>query len=562
MNRFLLTAVTAAVLLVPSSSALAASGDLDTTFSGDGRALIDFGAIESASGVAVQPDGKIVLAGASRAAGGKDDFLVARLNRDGTPDATFSDDGRIVFSFGLSGATTNDKARAVALGSDGSIVVTGVTEGNAGDGNGTDTAVARLTPGGELDQSFDGDGKQTIHYGQNDDGVDVAVQGDGSVVVGSTALIGNDRDFGVARLTSAGRPDTTWRGTGRTTTHFGGDEELRGIALTPDGGVVAVGMFQFVGGSTDTAIARYLPDGKLDESGFAGRGKATVSLAGKDAATDVAVQPDGKIVIAAEDTGKNAQGFVARFTSSGAFDDGYADHGTAQTSVSRPHDFRALALTPRSHAVAVGQVSGGPIPTDFVSAEFEPTGTPDRTYPQSNGVGGADFGGSEAANAVAISGNHAIAVGQAGGDIPVASIEIDEPAPPAPAPESGPEPVEPAQEQPSPGAPTAPAPTPDTVAPVVSKLKLTAGRGTEKGTFKVSEQATVTVTLQRKVKRSGRTRLVAARTITLNGKAGPNAFKLKKLKPGSYRVTLRATDGAGNASKPVRQSFVLKKKRR
>ena len=549
MNRRLMTALTAAALLVPAAAASAAPGDLDPSFSEDGRTLIDFGAIESASAVAVQPDGKIVLAGASRSGSGKDDFLVARLNRDGTPDATFSDDGRTTLSFGLSGATTTDQARAVGVGTDGSIVVAGGTEGNAGDGNGTDTAVARLTPGGELDKSFDGDGKQTIDYGQDDEGFDVAVQGDGTVVVGSTAAIGGDRDFGVARLTSTGQPDTTWSGDGRTTTHFGGDEVLRGIALTADGGVVAVGKFQFVSTSTDTVIARYLPNGNLDESGFAGRGKQTVSLAGKDGATDVAVQSDGKIVVAAEDTGKNPQGFVARFTPSGAFDDGYADHGTAQTSVSGPHDFSALALTPRSHAVAVGRVSAGTHPTDFVSAEFEPTGDPDRTYPQSNGVAGADFGASEAATAVAISGNHAIVAGLAGGNIPVAAIEIDEPAPAAPpAPEPAPQPVEPAQAQPAPAAPGLPA---DTVAPLLSKLKLKTVRGTEKVTYKLSEQAAVRVTVQRKVKRGRRTRLVAARTI-----------KLKKLKPGAYRVTLTATDGTGNASKPLRKAFVLKKKRR
>jgi hypothetical protein len=98
------------------------------------------------------------------------------------------------------------------------------------------------------------------------------------------------------------------------------------------------------------------------------------------------------------------------------------------------------------------------------------------------------------------------------------------------------------------GAPQAPA---DTLAPGLSKLKLKRVRAVEKGTFKLSERAKVVITVQRKAGK----RLKAFRTIKLTGKPGANAFTVEKLKRGSYRVTVRASDGAGNASKPVEATF-------
>jgi len=99
--------------------ALAAPGDLDLGFDGDGKTTIDYGGFDGASAVLVQPDGKIVVAGHGFPGG---DFAVLRLNPDGSPDRGFGTAGSLAVDFG-----GYDEARAVALQADGKLMVAGST---------------------------------------------------------------------------------------------------------------------------------------------------------------------------------------------------------------------------------------------------------------------------------------------------------------------------------------------------------------------------------------------------------------------------------------------------
>src|SRR4051812_4954882 len=85
---------TAALSLVAAGAAQAAAGDLDPNFSGDGKQTTDFGARDTGEAVAMQPDGKIVVVGSTTPGGDAGSFAVARYNADGTPDTTFSGDGK------------------------------------------------------------------------------------------------------------------------------------------------------------------------------------------------------------------------------------------------------------------------------------------------------------------------------------------------------------------------------------------------------------------------------------------------------------------------------------
>ena len=126
------------------------NGSLDPTFGG-GPVRTDFaGASDSAEGVVEQPDGKLVVAGSSSSVPGLQ-FAVVRYNGDSSLDSTFDGDGKAVVSTGEVGV-----ANAVALQSDGRIVAAG--EGGAHGSPNHDFALARLTPAGSLDTSFDGDG--------------------------------------------------------------------------------------------------------------------------------------------------------------------------------------------------------------------------------------------------------------------------------------------------------------------------------------------------------------------------------------------------------------------
>ena len=163
VRRWILAAAVIAAGGAPASAS-AAPGDLDVSFSGDGKQTTDFGGADAAAAVAMQADGKIVVAGSS---GG--DFALARYGADGALDPSFSGDGLVTTDLG-----GTDAGQGVAIQADGRIVVAGSSGGNF--------ALARYTAGGGLDPSFSGDGLQTTDFGADDGATAVAIQADGRIV--------------------------------------------------------------------------------------------------------------------------------------------------------------------------------------------------------------------------------------------------------------------------------------------------------------------------------------------------------------------------------------------
>ena len=178
------------------------NGTLDTTFGGDGQVITDFGGDEQATAVALQPDGKIVVAGWSviSSTTGLPDFALARYLPNGTLDTTFSGDGLVTTHIGSSG---NDAARAtaVALQADGKIVAAGwsVTSSTGH----RSFALARYQPNGSLDTTFSGDGLVITDVGSGDrhDVFALVIQPhDGRLVVAGLARDDNGAsDFALAR---------------------------------------------------------------------------------------------------------------------------------------------------------------------------------------------------------------------------------------------------------------------------------------------------------------------------------------------------------------------------
>ena len=162
------------------------------------------------------------------------------------------------------------------------------------------TAPAQASPGG-LDQSFSGDGMQITDFAGSGDGAsDVAIQADGKIVVvgGSDARAGGAPDFALVRYTVGGSLDQTFSGDGTQLTDFGGGSDAAAdVAVQPDGRIVVVGS---AGGNF--GLARYNTEGSLDTS-FDGDGKQTTDFGG-GSAHGVALQADGKIVA----VGYSAQG--------------------------------------------------------------------------------------------------------------------------------------------------------------------------------------------------------------------------------------------------------------
>lgn len=286
-------------------------GSLDTSFNGTGKVTTDFnGRTENGRSIAVQNDGKIVVAGES-SNGSNDDFALARYNPDGTLDLSFGGGtGRVTTSIG----NGEDRAHSVVVEADGKIVVAG----EAHNGSNFDFAVVRYTDAGVLDTSFGGGtGKVITPIGSsNDFGERMAVQADGEIVVVGRSSSGGTNDFAVVRYTDTGALDVSFGGgTGRVTTPIGtGDDEARSVAFQSDGKIVVAG-HSGGGVSHDFAVVRYLDTGALDSSFGGGTGRVTTAIGGGDErAYSVAVQVDGKIVLAGYSyNGSNADFAVVRY---------------------------------------------------------------------------------------------------------------------------------------------------------------------------------------------------------------------------------------------------------
>jgi uncharacterized delta-60 repeat protein len=195
---------------------LLANGALDPTFDGNGYRVILFDAgsdlADEASAIALQPDGKIVVVGEAKtgaANSGSGDYAIARLAADGSLDATFSGDGKVLVSFAADNQP-NDSAAAVAVDRFGRIVVAGKTGGSA-------VGVVRLLPDGALDPSFGVGGKTSFSIVASGDVRGhrslLLLPGDGILVAGDFDPPGSDlKDNYVAVLEPDGDLDPTFGG--------------------------------------------------------------------------------------------------------------------------------------------------------------------------------------------------------------------------------------------------------------------------------------------------------------------------------------------------------------
>lgn len=298
-----------------------------------GTATTDLGGAGQVNALALQPDGKVVAAGyAFDAAKTYNVLTLIRYDGDGGLDASFNAGGPLPGTARLD-LGGDAQARAVALQTDGKIVVAGYAV-NAATGKG-DFVVARYNPDGTLDTTFNAGGARpgtvTTDLGGDDRANALVLQFDGGIVAaGTTDHNTGNNDFALARFTAAGALDTTFNAVGPqpgvVTTDFGDNGDVAtALALQPDGMLLASGRV-FPGGADVFAVARYLPDGSLDTGFNAGGtkpGTATVMVSsGFNNAYAMALQADGKIVVAG-DTDNNANRYdfaLARFIASTSWD--------------------------------------------------------------------------------------------------------------------------------------------------------------------------------------------------------------------------------------------------
>jgi len=348
-------------------------GSFDSTFGGSGAFTRQLGASGSpqsdAVAIALQPDGKIVVAGAATDASGNSQVMAARLNPNGTLDSTFGGGSGVVLRQLGAGGSPFSQANGLALQGDGKIVLAGFASQSGND----QSLIARLNPDGSPDASFAG-GAVLHQYGLGGSPQSffnsVAIQSDGRVVAagGATDATSTNDQVLVARFTPAGAPDTTFAG-GAFITQLGAGSSptsnARGLALQPDGRIVIDGPARDAAGHGALFVARLTAAGTLDSS-FAGFGFIRPQLgqgsSPNSRANGLALQPDGKVVIAgnASDPVGHLQLMVARVGANGGLDAGFGSGGVFEQQFSQgPAAFSSatkIALQPDGKVVSAGDV--------------------------------------------------------------------------------------------------------------------------------------------------------------------------------------------------------------
>jgi uncharacterized delta-60 repeat protein len=406
MRGFALLLALVTLVLGSATAARAAPGDPDTGFDGDGKVATDFPGAFNDSGldVAVQEDGKAVVAGVVFRSGSGLDFAVTRFNADGTPDTSFDSDGQVVTSVGAGGS--GDEAYGVAVRPDGKILAAGFTSSS---GANPDFAAVRYNPDGSLDTSFGTGGKvvMPVTGAAPDYAVDVAAQGTKTVLVGRTAKPSHN-DFAAVRLNDDGTPDTSFDGDGIATMDFssGSDDFGEDVAVEPGGKLVIAGLTGASGNPTtnDFALARLNADGTPDTT-FGAGGKVTTHFgAGSDGAYAVVVGEDGKIVAGGKATNGSREDYaLARYRPNGSLDDEFDFDGKVVTDFGGTGGWLwDLALQDDGRVVAAGTSSAAGTGANMALARYNPDGSLSTSFGHDGKVMTDFFGFSDEARSVAI----------------------------------------------------------------------------------------------------------------------------------------------------------------
>lgn len=393
------TAIGLGLAAVAGVALAAVGGVLDTRFGNNGTVTTAIGGtgINEARAVAIQVDNKIVVAGYAPAplVGGAHPTL-ARYNTGGTLDTTFSIDGIVTT---VVNPAKIEYATAVAIQPDGKILVAGYN--NTGGSTPGNFVLVRYTANGVEDIAFDGDGNTdgiitTAIQGSPYDFSEahaIALQPDGKIVLAGTSSDGANYDAALVRYNTDGSPDTTFDTGGNSDGIVitpGGDGTIRAVALQPDGKILVAGGLS--GGVTgnDIVVQRYTSGGVLDTT-FSGDGIASFDI-GTNSADDayaLAVQPDGMILVAGStDSGGTTDFVLLRLDDTGALDAAFDTDGIVITDFpitsSGPNDVvKSVVVQPDGKILVGGDVQADAVTTtirNFALARYNSDGSLDATF--------------------------------------------------------------------------------------------------------------------------------------------------------------------------------------
>jgi uncharacterized delta-60 repeat protein len=270
---------------------------MDKTFGKNGFCTIDFNqGNDIAYSLAVTKSGKILIAGTSNN-GSDQDFALVRLTATGAPDVGFGELGRLTAALGSQDGTGgNEFAYSVLSQPDDKVVISGFSETK------TDTVFVtiRYDDKGKLDTEFGKGGMVITKIGEGRDRAYSSIlQPDGKIIVGGTSYRINDSDFVMVRYEADGKRDMTFGNKGIVKQNFKSryQNQIFSLSMTIEGKILAAGS-SFNGKTTDFIIAKFLPNGNVDNS----FGKGGVSILSGyfqyGAIYGIVSLPNGKVIAA------------------------------------------------------------------------------------------------------------------------------------------------------------------------------------------------------------------------------------------------------------------------
>ncbi len=393
---------------------------IDRTFGNNGKIYTDFGinnGTDDVCDIAVQTDGKIVVLGSNSTYSPQTQYStyeIARYNVDGSPDYTFGGSGKVSYQIGSS-INSNCNAEALALQNDGKIVIVGSTFSDISE---YDFAIVRLNYNGSLDQTF---GTNGVVYTENfntgagysmDLAKDVAIQPDGKIiVVGSTWY--SRSDFAVARYNTNGTQDASFGNNGKVVKTVGGFDEAKAVAIQPDGKIIVAG--RSINSTTDYALIRCNSDGTIDQ-GFGTNGQIITDFySSSDEINDIKIQPDGKIIVGGFSMVYNglsaiSQFSMARYNSTGVLDNSFGTGGKVVSNFGTTSNsqINAIKLLSNGDIIAAGFTFY--IGGDFLIAKYKPSGILDANF-CTYGASYTDFGSNDVLRGIDFQNNKIVAAG-------------------------------------------------------------------------------------------------------------------------------------------------------
>ncbi len=313
------------------------NGSIDTSFgaSNNGQVLTVINVIDTAYVIALDANQKIIIAGSSY----NDSTtysVIARYNTDGSLDTTFNTTGYRADLIGDS-----SEGEAIAIGSDGKIIVAGVTtlSGQAS------FFVARYNTDGSIDTTFGSQGITTTSIGYHAGATAIGLQSDGTIIVGGFAIVNSVRQCVLASYTTAGTLNSSFGTMGVVTTPIGDYSQVNALAISSNDGVI-------VGGFSDQqyALAGYNADGTTNTS-FGTNGIVTTIIGKKSQINAVRLQSDGNLLAAGTSDGNFS---IARYTTAGVLDTTFGTNGVVTTVVGNSGVANAVAIQSDNKIVVVG----------------------------------------------------------------------------------------------------------------------------------------------------------------------------------------------------------------